>query len=158
MTRMLSIPRSILLGGILFAAVMLAAGLPDDASAESRDTTKDIFVPAIIGHTPIAIWSDGDTIWGPDMVNDNMYAYDLDTKQRDKSKEFRTLYSSGNNSPTGVWSDGDTMWVADIVDVKLYAYDMSTKARDSSRTLTRWRRPATTGRVAYGPTVPPCGW
>ncbi len=119
--------------GLVAAAVLLAAGLPGDASAESRDTTKDIFVSAIIGHTPIAIWSDGDTVWGPDMVNDHIYAYDLDTRQRDKPKEFNTLYTSGNTSPTGVWSDGDTMWVADIVDIKIYAYDMDTKARDSSK-------------------------
>ncbi len=48
--------------GLVVTAVLLAAGLPGDASAESRDTTKDIFVSAIIGHTPIAIWSDGDTV------------------------------------------------------------------------------------------------
>ena len=59
--RELERPRIILLG-VVVAAVLLAAGLPGDASAESRDTTKDIFVSAIIGHTPIAIWSDGDIV------------------------------------------------------------------------------------------------
>ena len=61
---------------------------------------------------------------GGRLGDDKLYAYNLNTKTRDASKDFPTLAGAGNNSPYGIWSDGATMWVADSVDHKVYSYNM----------------------------------
>ena len=78
---------------------------------------------------PIAIWSDGTTMWVVDLDDIKIYAYEMATKARDADKEFNTLDAAGNDNPQGLWSDGTTMWVTGRDDQKLYAYDMDTKAR-----------------------------
>ena len=80
----------------------------------------------------MGIWSDGDTMWVIDWVDEKIYAYHTDGT-RDASKEFDTLGAAGNNNPTGIWSDGATMWVADFGDEKIYAYRMSDQTHDSGR-------------------------
>ena len=83
-------------------------------------------------NTPVAagnnhhrgIWSDRDTMWVADYIDDKLYAYDLDTKERDSGKDFVSLDAAGNNHPHGIWSDGAIMWVADYTDDKVYAYEL----------------------------------
>ena len=84
------------------------------------------------------IWSDGDTMWVADDVDDKIYAYDMATKGRVPSLDINTLGAAGNNNPRGIWSDGNTMWVLDrgwstiltttgegeLVDGKIFAYKM----------------------------------
>ena len=79
------------------------------------------------------IWSDGTTMWVSDLSLDKIFAYNMDTKQRDSDKDFETLSAAMNNVPDGLWSDGITMWVADPTDDKLYAYNLDTKERDSAK-------------------------
>ena len=95
--------------------------------------------------SPWGLWSSGTTMWVLDYADDRLYAYDLDTKERDSGRDFDTLAAAGNKEPQGIWSDGETMWVADYVDYvdyvdyddgKLYAYDMATKGRVSGRDFT----------------------
>ena len=83
--------------------------------------------------SPEGIWSNGSTMWVPDGIDRNVYAYDLATKGRDRSRDFNTLFAAGNTAPSGIWSDGDTIWVADTNDEKIYAYNLATKLRDASK-------------------------
>ena len=62
-------------------------------------------------------------MWVTDLVDDKLYAYTISDKNRDSSKDFNTLFASGNRDLSGIWSDHTTMWVVDSVDDKLYAYD-----------------------------------
>ena len=83
------------------------------------------------------IWSDGVTMWVADRSDARIYAYDMETKVRDMTKEFSSsLQSAGNTSPGGIWSDGATMWVTDVLGARIiYAYNMQTKARDIFKEL-----------------------
>ena len=81
---------------------------------------------------PRGIWSDGETMWVADSLDDKIYAYDVATKARKSAADFDTLKAAGNTWPRGIWSDGETMWVADWFDDKIYAYDVATKARKSA--------------------------
>ena len=78
---------------------------------------------------PQGIWSDGETMWVVDFIEEKIYAYDLATKARVPGKDFDTLKAAGNAWPQGIWSDGTTMWAADFIEEKIYAYDLATKAR-----------------------------
>ena len=82
---------------------------------------------------PTGVWSDGTTIWVADYSGNKIYAYNLSTKDRDRSKDFDTLSGADNRNPWGIWSDGTTMWVADDGDKKIYAYNLATKDRDRSK-------------------------
>ena len=81
---------------------------------------------------PYGLWSDGDTMWVADVVDDKIYAYNTDGT-RDETRDFDTLDAAGNNSPSGIWSNGDTMWVVDGSDSKIYAYRMSNQSRASGK-------------------------
>ena len=74
------------------------------------------------------IWSDGVTMWVADTVSDQLFAYDLVSKDRVPARDFDTLSAAGNRAPEGIWSNGITMWVADDSD-KIFAYGLHTKAR-----------------------------
>ena len=96
--------------------------------------TEDFDTLADAGNQlPVAIWSDGTTMWVADNQDAKIYAYDLTTKARDETKDFDTLAAADNTAPTGMWSDGTTMWVLDWGDDKIYAYDLATKARDPDK-------------------------
>ena len=82
---------------------------------------------------PRGIWSDGETMWVADWLDEKIYAYDKATKARTPGRDFDTLEAAGNTWPHGIWSDGETMWVADWLDEKIYAYDKATKARTPGR-------------------------
>ena len=82
---------------------------------------------------PTGLWSDGTTMWVVDTANNEIHAYNLNTKTREEARDIDGLDTAGNSSPRGLWSDGTTMWVADPTDDKLYAYSHSTAARDASK-------------------------
>ena len=113
-------------------------------STKQRDSSKDfINILGDIGSKQIyGIWSDGETMWvvnqspggGYEHLN-NLYAYNMNTKARDPSKDFTTLRAAGNLNPVGLWSDGVTMYVSDYGDDKIYAYHLSDYPRDSSKDI-----------------------
>ena len=120
--------------------VHVRRGVPD---AYEWKAEYDFTTPYAAGNrSPWGLWSNGTTMWVLDYADDRLYAYDLDTKERDSGRDFDTLAAAGNKEPRGIWSDGETMWVADYVDYvdyddgKLYAYDMATKGRVSGRDFT----------------------
>ena len=109
---------------------------------------------------PLGIWSDGETMWVVDFIEEKIYAYDLATKARVPGKDFDTLKAAGNAWPQGIWSDGETMWVVDFIEEKIYAYDLEipTKARVPGKDFDTLKAAGETpGRRASGPTVRPCG-
>ncbi len=92
---------------------------------------------------PTGIWSDGETMWVADNADNILYAYDMETKRRDTSKNIDLVrdddtqsaydYSVDRNTfPQGIWSDGETMWVANVAgrndsdEKRIYAYNMWT--------------------------------
>ena len=64
-------------------------------------------------------------MWVADYTDNKVYAYNMETKERDPGKDFNTLEAAGNEVPYGIWSDGITLWVADEDDDKLYSYNLS---------------------------------
>ena len=101
--------------------------------SKARDLAKEINLgPDIkLNISPRGIWSDGETMWvstSTGTYRPFIYAYDMETKERDEDKDFTGLLPGGNLRPEGIWSDGETMWVADSSAPKIYAYDMTTKA------------------------------
>ena len=103
---------------------------PAPSNAFTRNPAADFDGLQSAGNTlPLGIWSDGETMWVVDFIEEKIYAYDLATKARVPGKDFDTLKASGNTWPQGIWSDGTTMWAADFIEEKIYAYDLATKAR-----------------------------
>ncbi|WP_420626680.1 cadherin-like beta sandwich domain-containing protein [Candidatus Poriferisodalis sp.] len=103
-----------------------------DLATGARKGTDD-FYAWILGDadnlSPKGLWSDGTTMWVSDLADGKIYAYDLNAKSRQPSKDLNTLKKAGNSRPAGLWSDGTTMWVSDDDDDKIYAYDLSTGDR-----------------------------
>ena len=103
---------------------------PAPSNAFTRNPAADFNGLQSAGNTfPLGIWSDGETMWVADFIEEKIYAYDLATKARVPGKDFDTLKAAGNTWPVGIWSDGTTMWAADFIEEKIYAYDLATKAR-----------------------------
>ena len=77
------------------------------------DTLKDAELDSIYG-----IWSDGATMYvvdafniaGTDRTNLYLYAFSMDDKSRDMSKDITLV--SGNTKPRGIWGNSTTIWVA----------------------------------------------
>ena len=63
-------------------------------------------------------------MWVADIGAAKIYAYSMETRTRDTSKEIFSLATDITN-PYAIWSDGKTMWVADARSTKLFAYSMS---------------------------------
>ena len=85
---------------------------------------------------PVAIWSDGTTVWVVDddfQGNDTIHAYGLASKSRDPGKDIDL--AAENDKPKGLWSDGTTVWVTDYFDQMVYAYDLGTGTRRPSRDI-----------------------
>ena len=102
---------------------------PAPSNAFTRNPAADFDGLQSAGNTlPLGIWSDGETMWVVDFIEEKIYAYDLATKARVPGKDFDTLKAAGNAWPQGIWSDGTTMWAADFFEEKIYAYDLATKA------------------------------
>ncbi len=93
-----------------------------DLVNRNRDPDKDIS-PRGENERSGDIWSDGTTMWVSDRTK--IFAYVLDTGQRDSVRDFNRLEKEGRtSSPAGIWSDGTTMWVSDRFATKIYAYNM----------------------------------
>ena len=89
-----------------------------------RAPDKDIYVDKETGNERASdLWSDGTTMWVSDSLAGKLFAYGLDSGQRDSVRDFDDL-AAGHTSPAGIWSDGATMWVADWRGDKIYAYNM----------------------------------
>ena len=82
---------------------------------------------------PWGIWSGGNIMWVVDNDDDNVYAYDLNTKARVPGEDFTGLTAVGNTVPTGIWADETTMFVANHATGRIYAYWRSTKFPDPAR-------------------------
>ena len=96
--------------------------------------TDDFNTLVAAGHTdPGGLHSDGSTMWVTNDDNDELYAYNLETKARDATKDFSSLLHAGNRTLRGLFSDGSTMWVTDDIDEKIYAYNMATRQRDAAK-------------------------
>ena len=97
---------------------------PYEVVNKVRASDKDIIPAQGDGNVRSAdIWSDGTTMWVADETADKLFAYALDSGQRDSVRDFDDL-AAGNTYPAGIWSDGTTMWVADRLAEKIYAYNM----------------------------------
>ena len=103
-----------------------------------RDPSKDIDATSHSGYAG-HFWSDGTTVWLTNAFdnNNNLYAYNLETKARDEAKDFNISEAAHgflrNEFLTGIWSDGTTMWVSVYERSNLYAYNLETKARDPGK-------------------------
>ncbi|WP_423918595.1 cadherin-like beta sandwich domain-containing protein [Candidatus Poriferisodalis sp.] len=87
-----------------------------------RDPDKDIDPALGDGNARSGdLWSDGTTMWVSDRTK--LFAYALDTGQRDSVRDFVAL-AVENTSPAGIWSNGTTMWVSDRFAGKIHAYNM----------------------------------
>ena len=82
---------------------------------------------------PRGIWSDGDTMWVADIVDDKLYAYALADGVRRAARDIGTLRAAGNRTPTGLWSDGETIWVVDQNKKKFFAYALADGERRPGR-------------------------
>ena len=106
-----------------------------DGSRASKDfdTLKDAG-----NERPRGIWSDVETMWVADKIDNKLYAYHAfrSTTSRNLNAEFDSLKDAGNNTPRGIWSDGETMWVTDDSNDKLYAYNLATKKRVAGKGFT----------------------
>ena len=103
-----------------------------DMATKERVPTKEFNTLALGNTYPYGLWSDGTTMWVTNWYDedgnpDKIYAYNMATKERTRTREFNTWHDRIYN-PTGIWSDGTTMWVADETDGwgtdKIYAYNM----------------------------------
>ena len=74
-------------------------------------------------HDPEGIWANETTMWVLDNEDEQVYAYDFETKARDDTKDIDL--DSSNSDAQDIWSDGDTMWVSDHGDDRIYAYDLT---------------------------------
>ena len=110
-----------------------APPVPAPSNVFTRDLAADFNTLADASNlAPQGIWSDGETMWVADFLDEKIYAYEMATKARVTGKDFDTL-AAENTWPVGIWSDGETLWVADFLDGKIYAYEMATKARVSDK-------------------------
>ena len=91
-----------------------------DRSTRVRDEGKDFnTLNSASNNSPTRIWSDGETMFVLDSFDKRVYAYNMDDKARDDSKDI--ALAADNNVPQGIWGNGETIWVSDTAD-KLFAY------------------------------------
>ena len=91
-------------------------------------SAKDIALEEI---SPRALWSDGTTVWVVD--SGSVYAYTLETRSRDMTKDFGSGLFYANGESRGLWSDGMTAWVVDSDDARLYAYTLADGSHDATK-------------------------
>lgn len=88
------------------------------------------------------IWSDGETMWVVDDVDDKLYAYNLATKEH--TSDIDIALHADNITPRDLWSDGSTMWVVNNEPNAIFAYDMNNNgARVTGREFTATNLDAT---------------
>ena len=66
----------------------LAYNLADGSRVPSKDFDK---LQAAGNDRPHGIWSDGETTWVADKIDNKIYAYKMSDKSRDSSKDFNPL-------------------------------------------------------------------
>ena len=60
------------------------------------------------------LWSDGNTMWVTDIYLHRIFAYDMETKDHVRSKDFQCAdLLGGALIPRGIWADALTIWVVD---------------------------------------------
>ena len=96
----------------------------------SRLSPRDITAHSNNGE-PTYLWTNGETLWSADGVDDRLYAYQLSDGSRQDSREFDL--TTNNTRAAGIWSNGTTIWVADREDDKVYAYTLDGGARQETR-------------------------
>ena len=118
-----------------FLALVATAATPTRDSSSEFDLHSD-------NASPRGIWSDGTTMWVADWFDDKIYAYELDTGDRQADKDIVLGGSScpwtsrtSSCSPRGIWSDGNTMWVADDLNLNIFAYDLDTGDRQADKDI-----------------------
>ena len=84
-------------------------------------------------HAPL--WSDGETLWVGNVGSVTIRAFNMETRQRDRSKDFTVPGDVGNGTISGIWSDGQTMFAADN-DAKIYTYNMPKSSNTALTGLT----------------------
>ena len=97
----------------------------DGLRVRSRDFT------ASANSSMYHMFTDSQTIWIVDGVDEKVHAYRLSDGVRQESRDI--ALHTDNGYPGGIWSDGATMWVADTTNHKLYAYGLDGGARQESR-------------------------
>ena len=95
----------------------------------SRLPTRDFTASA--NSSMYHMFTDSQTIWIVDGIDNRVHAYRLSDGVRQESRDI--ALHTDNDYPAGIWSDGATMWVADNTDHKLYAYSLDGGARQESR-------------------------
>ena len=106
-----------------------------DRSTLQRDMDKDIVPESSVGiGNPRGVWSDGVTIWWHDGTDHKLYAFELDTGDRDSSRDSPVLARARNAN--GLWSDGETVWVGDSGLDEVVSYVMPVSGNDDLRTIT----------------------
>ena len=86
--------------------------------------------------TATGLWGDGETLWvgqNSDGANDALFAYDLESRERARDREF--ALAETNHAPKGLGSDGVTMWVSDSGQNRLFASDLTTGERVEERDI-----------------------
>ena len=110
---------------------------PTPSEADFEWTVKHDIDELDGGHgSPTGMWSDHTTLWiaqNGDGAADAIYAYDLDSGERQQDREFEL--DQANRAPRGLWSDGETMWVSDSGRERLFAYDLAGGDRLPDRDL-----------------------
>ena len=92
-----------------------------DRSTRVRDEGKDFNTLNAAGNnTPTRIWSDGETMFVLDSFDHRVYAYNMNDKARDDSKDI--ALAADNDNSQGIWGNGETIWVSDNYNDKLFAY------------------------------------
>ena len=74
---------------------------------------------------PKGIWSNGETIWVLDPDDRDLYAYNLQSGERDSAKDFTDL-GDDDADFYGIFSDGETIWLSDKTGPVIEAFDFDT--------------------------------
>ena len=139
-------PAALLVAGLALCSPWLAA-----ASESVRHADADIHLSGDDGNgDPAGIWSDGDTVWVADTLDNRLYAYRLATGERDAARDFDTL---ADYTPAGLWSDGATLWVLDYYDGDAAAYDLATGQRRAAQDVRNIGRELAGGLWSDGRTL-----
>ena len=86
-------------------------------------------------------WAVGSTLLllqSGDGVDDAIYAYDLESGERDEGREF--ALAGANRAPRGIWANTEAAWVSDSGQDRLFAYDLGTGERAGKREIVLARR------------------
>ena len=116
--------------GIFWITSQLSRNILAYQQDGSRLSSRDITAHSN-NSEPTYLWTNGETLWSTDAVDDRLYAYQLSDGSRQNSREFDL--TTDNTSAAGIWSNGTTIWVADREDGKVYAYTLDGGARQETR-------------------------